>query len=129
MKISDVKLGTQRPDVLRRKAVERSESAGARAAASESSELKGALKTDRLEISEAARESSESQREIKREIEFARRAMYNIPPMSKERAEDLLKRLEQGYYNAPDVRMKLSQNLANAVAPGSAQAGSDAGAV
>ena len=128
MKISDVNLGTQRADALRRKAVERSESARARATANEPSELKGVFQADRLEISDAARESSESEKEIKREIEFARRAMYNIPPMSKERAEDLLKRLEQGFYNASDVRVKLSQNLADAITSGSAQAGGNAGA-
>lgn len=129
MKISDVNLGTQRPDVLRRKAVERSESAKAGATANESSELKGAVKADRLEISDAARESSESQKEIKREVEFARRAMYNIPPLSKERAEDLLKRLEQGFYNAPDVRAKLSQNLAAEIAFGPAGAAGNAESV
>ncbi|MFQ5572309.1 MAG: hypothetical protein ACE5G0_21750, partial [Rhodothermales bacterium] len=66
---------------------------------------------DRVEISHSAREASNEQDDLKREVEFARRTMYSIPPMSPDRAEEILKRLEDGHYNAPDVRMKLSENL------------------
>ncbi|MFB3133748.1 MAG: hypothetical protein ACE10K_14620, partial [Rhodothermales bacterium] len=102
------------------------------AAANESSELKGASKTDRVEISDAAREASGDQEQVKREIEFARRALYNIPPMSKDRAQELLKSLEEGHYNAPDVRMKLAENLANELAqlaPDTPEAGGKAESV
>ena len=88
------------------------------ASASESSSSKEAAQVDRVEISNAALEVSKEQEAIKREVEFARRALYNVPPMSKERAESLLKSLDQGAYNAPDVRMKLSQSLTADIAPG-----------
>ena len=126
MKLNDVNFGTQRPDMLRRKAVEQSESARARATADESSAPKGAVEADRVEISDVARATSRDQEQLKREVEFARRAMYSIPPLSKERAEELLRRLEQGYYNAPDVRMKLSENLAGEIASHSPEMGGEA---
>ena len=92
MKVNDINFGTHRADVVRRKAVEPEESTSASAAVKESSELKDASKTDRVEISaDAAREASGDQEQVKREVEFARRALYSIPPMSKDRAQELLK--------------------------------------
>ncbi len=64
-------------------------------------------------ISDAAREASGDQEHIKREIEFARRALYSVPPMSKDRAEKLLKRIDEGHYYAPDIRIKLAESLAD----------------
>ena len=49
--------------------------------------------------------------ELKRDIAFARRAMYSIPPLSPEQASEILDKLEQGHYYAPDVRMKLAELL------------------
>ena len=126
MKVNDINFGAHRADAVRRKAVEPEESTSASAAVKESSELKGASKTDRVEISDAAREASGDQEQVKREIEFARRALYNIPPMSKDRAQELLKSLDQGHYNAPDVRMKLAQSLANELAPNTPEVGGKA---
>ncbi len=129
MKVNDINFGTHRADVVRRKAVEPEESTRASAAANESSELKGASKTDRVEISDAAREASGDQEQLKREIEFARRALYSIPPMSKDRAQELLKSLEEGHYNAPDVRLKLAESLANEIVPDTPEAGGKAESV
>ena len=117
MKVNDINFGGHRADALRRKAAEQAERAGADAAAKESSELKETSRTaDRVEISNAARLASGDQEQVKREVEFARRAMYSIPPMSKDRAEELLKRLDQGHYNAPDVRVKLAESRASELA-------------
>ena len=129
MKVNDINFGTHRADVLRRKAVGPEEPTSASAAANESSELKDASKTDRVEISDAAREASGDQERLKREVEFARRALYSIPPMSKDRAQDLLKRLEEGHYNAPDVRMKLAESLAGELTPSTPEAGGEAESV
>ena len=49
--------------------------------------------------------------ELKRDIAFARHAMYSIPPLSLERASEILDKLEQEHYYAPDVRMKLAELL------------------
>lgn len=126
MKVNDVNFGTHRPDALRKKAVEHAENAKANAASDDSAELKVTSVADRVEISDAAREVSTDQEQLKREIEFARRAMYSIPPLSKERAEALLKRLDEGDYNAPDVRMKLSEVLAGELKSKAPEAGGKA---
>jgi hypothetical protein len=126
MKVNDVTLGTQRSDMLRKRGLEATERVGKDTSAKESSESKGAVQADRVEISKAAREVSKEQKEVKREIEFARRAMYSIPPMSEERAQELLKRLERGEYNAPDVRMNLSERLTGDLVPDAPEAGGKA---
>jgi len=112
MKVNDLNFGTHRPDVLHNKQVKQAGNARAQDAASTSPD-EATAPSDRVEISNAAREVSQENEDLKREIEFARRALYSIPPLSRERAEALLKQLDQGHYNAPDVRMKLSANLAN----------------
>jgi hypothetical protein len=127
MKINDVNFGSHRPDALRKKAAEQAESVKVNAASDDSAESsKVNSVADRVEISDSAREVSGDQEQLKREIEFARRAMYSIPPMSKERAVELLKRLDQGEYDAPDVRMKLSEVLTRQIAPDAPEAGGEA---
>ncbi len=107
MKVQD--LGANRPDVTHRKSV-----TDAAPVDTPALDQKAVSRTDRVEISARAREVSADQRRLKREIDFARRAMYSMPPLSKERAQEILKSLEQGLYYAPDVRMKLAKNLSNA---------------
>lgn len=107
MNIHDINSGALRPDTLRLHSVENVGQPQADAAAADA---KAAQAGDRVEISETARTASQKD-EIKREVEFARRAMYSMPPLSPDRAEEILERLEQGHYNAPDVRMKLSDML------------------
>ena len=107
MNIHDINAGALRPDTLRLRSVEQVGKPQAEAAAADA---KAAQAGDRVEISETARTASQKD-EIKREVEFARRAMYSMPPLSPDRAEEILERLEQGHYNAPDVRMKLSDML------------------
>ena len=110
MNIHDINSGALRPDTLRLHSVENVGQPQAEAAAGEAADAKAAQTGDRVEISDTARSASQKD-EIKREVEFARRAMYSMPPLSQDRAEEILDRLEQGHYNAPDVRMKLSDML------------------
>ncbi len=49
--------------------------------------------------------------------------------MSKDRAQQLLKRLDKGHYNAPDVRIKLAESLADDFGPRSHEAGGEAESV
>ena len=110
MNIHDIS-GARRPDQLRQRSVEKVDMPKADAAAHEAADAKAASAGDRVEISDTARAASSQENELKREVEFARRAMYSMPPLSTDRAEEILERLEQGHYNAPDVRMKLSDML------------------
>lgn len=72
---------------------------------------------DRVELSPEARSASAGQTELEREVAFARRAMYSLPPLDAERAEALVEQLRQGHYDAPDVLLKLSRALTNEIAP------------
>ena len=109
MNIHDIS-GARRPDQISQRSVEKVDKPQADAAAHETADAKAAS-ADRVEISDTARAASAQESELKREVEFARRAMYSMPPLSPDRAEEILKNLEQGHYNAPDVRMKLSDML------------------
>ncbi len=111
MNIHDINSGAMRPDKLRLRSVEKVGNPQAEATAGQAADAKAAQTGDRVEISDTARTASSQKDEIKREVEFARRAMYSMPPLNPERAEEILDRLEQGHYNAPDVRMKLSDML------------------
>lgn len=108
MNIHDINAGARRPDALRARAADVAQTPPP--ATGEAAEAKAAP-ADRLELSHEARAAETQSNDLKREIEFARRAMYSMPPLSPERAEEILDRLEQGHYNAPDVRMKLSDML------------------
>ena len=112
MNVHDANFSAQRPDPIRHRAVDRAEKPQAEAAAKDAAGVKAAPVEDRVEISNTARAESERAAELKRDIEFARRAMYSAPPLSQDRAQEILDKLEEGHYNAPDVRMKLSDMLA-----------------
>lgn len=111
MNVHDINAGARRPDPLRQRGVEHVNIPKAHTAPQDAAEAKAASVGDRVEISDTARAASSQENELKREIEFARRAMYRMPPLSQDRAEEILDRLEEGHYNAPDVRMKLSDML------------------
>ena len=112
MNVHDANFSAPRPDPVRHRAVERAEKPQAEAAAKDAADVKAMPVEDRLEISDTARAESERADELKRDIEFARRAMYSAPPLSLDRAEEILDKLEKGDYNAPDVRIKLADMLA-----------------
>lgn len=57
------------------------------------------------------REDSAQTGERKRDVAYAQQAMSNIPPLSPERAQEILDHLKKGHYTAPDVLMKLAENL------------------
>lgn len=128
MNIQDALFGSFRPDQHRTSSVEKSGKVEADAASQASTAPSApSAVSDRVEISQTARSASaEHDRDLQREVEFARRAMYSIPPMSEERAEKLLNRLRQGEYNAPDVRMNLSEALTKEIAPHALEAGGEA---
>ena len=57
------------------------------------------------------REDSAQTDEPQRDIAYAQQAMANIPSLSPERAQEILNHLNKGHYTAPDVLMKLAENL------------------
>jgi hypothetical protein len=65
---------------------------------------------DRLEISDDAR-SSFLVNGAPPDVEFARRAMDSIPPMSRDRLSQILSRIESGYYFLPVVIWHIADRL------------------
>lgn len=121
MNVNDSSFGPLRPAAYRPADVDSKD----QAAAPRVEATPAAERTDRIEISQEAREASASQDKIEREVEFARRALYSMPPLSEERAEELVDQLRQGHYNAPDVLLKLSERLSNEIAPRISEAGGE----
>lgn len=111
MNVKGVILGTNRPDQLRTQSVDQANKAQT-SAASESKAESASLR-DRVEISEAARAASEDLATRQREIDFARKALLSQPPLSPDRAEDIFKRINEGYYSSPDVLQKVSTQFAS----------------
>ena len=128
MNIQDALFGSFRPDQHRTSSVEKAGKAEADAASQASTAPSApSAVSDRVEISQTARSASaEKDHDLRREVEFARRAMYSIPPMSPEQAEKLLDRLNSGEYDAPDVRMNLAEALTKEIAPHTPEAGGEA---
>ncbi len=70
--------------------------------------------SDRVELSEAARTAQAEAVAQQREIDFARRAMLSIPPLSQDRAEDILQRLQEGFYSQPEVLEQIAGRMIDA---------------
>ncbi len=124
MTVHDLKSGPHRPDQVG----SGTEQAGQEApvAAPDAAPSDAVEPRDRVEVSEESRRASREQDDLKPEIAFARQAMYNIPPLSEQRAEELVERLERGHYDTPDVVLKLSERLKEDIAPRTPRAGGEA---
>lgn len=65
--------------------------------------------SDRVEISEGARNASRSPVEIT----FARNALQNVPDLSEAKTAQLKERIQSGYYNDADVLHAVAERLGN----------------
>lgn len=68
---------------------------------------------DRVEISEEGRAQAKNADRAPEEVETARKALLDIPPLSMDRAEDIFKRIQAGYYSQPNSIKKVSESIAN----------------
>lgn len=67
---------------------------------------------DRVELSEAARAHTAPEADPHAgELEHAREALLGIPPLDAGRKEDILLRVQEGYYSSPDVLKQIAQKL------------------
>ncbi len=63
---------------------------------------------DRVELSDAARAQSKAKGG---ELEQARQALLDQPPLDPERKEHILRRVQEGYYSQPDVIKQIAERL------------------
>ena len=112
MNIRDLNAGSLRPDRMRSGSTEQAEQAGARSqqAAEQSAGSKAA--DDRVEISDSARAAQTDGDKYAAELPFAQRALAEIPPLSEARAQEIIKRVEEGYYTKPDNVRQIAEQLA-----------------
>ncbi len=69
---------------------------------------------DRVEISDAGRAAQANAPEVDPvELQAARKAMLDIPPLSPDRAEDIFKRVNAGYYSQPRAISDIAEGIAN----------------
>jgi hypothetical protein len=78
------------------------------ASAKKSEAPKNAPIEDRVELSEAARAQSKAKGG---ELEQAHEALLDMPPLDPKRKEDILRRVQSGYYSQPDVLKQVAQRL------------------
>jgi hypothetical protein len=106
MNIRDVNQSTPRTDALQRDVVGGTGRMDRSSSDIDKVERVMPIPKDRVEISDAARAASEDTKA--REVNLARKALLGIPPLSIDRAQDLLMRITEGYYSQPDILKAVS---------------------
>ena len=66
---------------------------------------------DRVEISAEARAVIAEQAAMQEEVEQARMALRDVPPLTEERVAAILERVKSGYYDRPEVLAEISERL------------------
>lgn len=113
MNIRDLGAGPNRMDSVRSGSANEASKAGSPASSPEASQSAGgASGADQVDISAAARRVAESTKEIQ-ELAVGRKAMLSIPPLSQERASDILRRIQEGYYSQPEVVKSVADGVAS----------------
>lgn len=113
MNIRDIQLGPNRPDPPRSEALGQSGKVAADdAAEQQANQAAAAPARDRVEISDAARAAAADGSHTQ-EINFARKALLGIPPLSMDRVADILKRIQEGYYSQPEVIKQTAAGVTN----------------
>ena len=64
---------------------------------------------DSVEISAAARAAAQDTKA--QEMNFAKKALLGIPPLSEDRAADILKRVQEGHYSQPEVLKQIATKV------------------
>ena len=112
MNIRDVQTGIHRLDSYRNGSVGEAARTDA-GAATQSARDTSSTGSDRVELSSAARTDRAPSVQ---ELAFARKAMLGIPPLSDERASDILMRIQEGFYSQPEVLKKIAEKFTEELA-------------
>ncbi len=100
-------------DQLRSAQAERAGSVEEVSRTQEVSESTSRSTEDRVEISDEGRAAQASSAELRPDVEQARKAMLDIPPLDPKRAEDIFKRVQAGYYSQPNSISMIAENMAS----------------
>ncbi len=117
MKIRDASIHSSQADSLRSGSVANTSKAEATDSGRNQAARPSSPQQDRVEISDAARTAAQAQKT--EGIDFARKALLGIPPLSEQRSADMLKRIQEGYYSQPEVLAKVAEKIATDLKPNS----------
>ncbi|HEX7072011.1 MAG TPA: hypothetical protein VF190_14455 [Rhodothermales bacterium] len=117
MSIRDISLTPRHSDHLRNTSVSETQT-------SATSEVKKQAQSaqapesakDRVEISEAGRKALAGSARSASEIEFARKALAEVPPLSDERIAQIRARLQEGFYLTKEAQDVVAAGLAATLA-------------
>jgi hypothetical protein len=109
MNIRNVNLGSERADAYRANPVAEVARSGAGGGTQHANDVKAAIQ-DRVEISDAAR-AALSRQSGAPEVDFAKKALQELPPMSEKRAANILERVQNGFYSQPDVLLQIAERM------------------
>lgn len=111
MNIRDLKPNASPADQLRNSGVGKAQRADTQQAAQKAAENKPVQQRgDTVEISAAARQAAAENQSVQ-DVNFAKKALLGVPPLSEDRAADILKRIQSGYYNQPEVIDAVAKGL------------------
>ncbi len=114
MNIRDLNNSANRPDRSRNNAVNGAEKLQTGRIAQGGSEMQNQPAKDLVELSDKARAAlAEGRLNQFVEAELARKELLGIPPLSEERAADILKRVSEGYFSQPDLIAKMAEQTAD----------------
>lgn len=111
MNIRDLNAGSYRPDRMRSGAAEQAEQAQAQPQQNVEQTAAAKASNDSVEISDSAR-AAQADGQYAADLPVAQRALTEIPPLSESRAQEIIKRVEEGYYSKPDNVKQIAEQLA-----------------
>ncbi|RMH55106.1 MAG: hypothetical protein D6685_14215 [Bacteroidetes bacterium] len=113
MNIRDIQSGLARTDQTRAAASGKAGTVVPGQSGAREAGTPAASAQDRVEISAEARAAATENAQA-RELGFARKALLGIPPLSMDRAADILQRIQEGFYSQPEVIKQVASEITSA---------------
>jgi hypothetical protein len=110
MNIRNVNLGNERAEAYRTNSVADTARTKTGGGTQHAQNVKSAI-ADKVEISDAARTALAKDAGSAAEVQFAKKALLGIPPLSEKRAADILARVQSGFYSQPEVLKQIAERV------------------
>lgn len=110
MNIRDIQSGPGRAEQTRTEALGSTNKVAPGSQAPQEEAVSAQSVKDRVEISAAARAAATENIQTQ-ELGFARKALLGIPPLSQDRASDILRRIQEGFYSQPEVVKQVASEV------------------
>lgn len=121
MDIRNIKAGLHRIERVQQQQPSESGQVGGSAATQQQTPA-AAPQNDSVELSPATKAPHGS--DGPQGIDFARKALLGVPPLSQDRVQDILKRVQEGYYSQPEVVKEIATRITEDLAGSNGDSGS-----